>query len=89
MESIKDLLSSINGVSALAGGLGIGFFAMFGVVAKLRVAIKEVSELALAIKNRVNDPELRKDADDALEAIADVLQGVKMSKQAQTLRDAL
>ena len=89
-DGIGDLVGGVNGMVALAGGLGVGLLGLFGIVRQMREALQAVTELALYIKSQANEPELKTKADKALEECADVLERVPWTKKyAKILRDAL
>lgn len=69
-----------------------GAIGLFGLVMSLQKAIKEISDVVILIRAKFSangDEELKKEIDEALEAVADVLVKIQMKKQAKILRDVI
>ena len=73
----------------VTGFFGVGLLGSIGIIFKLKKAIKEVGEFVVVIKERVTDKVVLAEADEALEAIADVLASVKQNNLAEKLRKVL
>lgn len=68
-------------------GIGSGFLIRgLTIISKVRIAIKELIDLVKFLRDRINDPELRKEADEATEAVADILDEINLKGWAIALR---
>jgi hypothetical protein len=73
-----DIINGINGVHAIAGALGLSILGLLGIITSMRKAIKEVTEFFTILHQKVQDPELKKEANEALSAIADVIEKIPL-----------
>ena len=103
MEHLQDFFQAIGGFKAVSGALGVSVFVALAVVFKIKKAVKEISEFVATLKMFITKyrgyfkdgqgardyKELVKEADDALEAIADVLEKMKLKDQAKKIRELI
>lgn len=92
----NEVLSQPNVMKWILGITGTGLLGSIGLVFKLRNAIKQISEFATVFKKYIDKQAesaelkaVKTEADEALESIADVLDSVKLKKQADGLRKLL
>lgn len=82
-----DNLSIIGSIISIVIGGGL-FAGITSFIRKLAKAAVELTQLIKLLRSRISDPELKKEADDATEAVAEVLEHLKLRSLAKVLRDA-
>lgn len=81
-----DNLSIIGSIVSI--GIGSGFLIRaITILSKIRIAAKELVDLIQLLRNRIQDPELKKEADEATEAVADILDEINLKGWAIALRN--
>lgn len=83
-SDILGFLSTIFGVSF--AGVSAILMRLMRVISKSKAALNKVTGLCESLKAKVTDPELKKEADHATEAVADVLDELKMNSMGDRLR---
>ena len=87
-EAVKSNIFTVIS-SALSLVFGGGLISKIRILSNTKKAIKEVTELLTMIRLKVTDRALLKEADEATEAVADVLESIKLKDLADKLRRAL
>lgn len=94
MGAISSIIESIGGISTAIGslgGLGIGLFGIFGIISAVDKAIKEVEDVIIHLKKKyAGDKKLREELNQAIKAIANVLDKIPgLKKHAARIRNTL